>query len=378
MLKAREAVRNLPTYHPPLGGRKGLRLDFNENTVGCSPQVLARLRDLTADEIACYPERQPLESLVATHLEIESNELLLTNGVDEAIHLLCETFLEPGDDALIVVPTFAMYEISAAATGAQVVHVPAGNNFRFPTAELLSRSNARTLLIAIANPNNPTGAVAETADLLDIVRRVPQAAVLVDEAYFEFYGSTLMRMWRDFRNLFVARTFSKAYGMAGLRVGVLAGNAEHIANVRRVSSPYNVNGVALACLPTALADEDYVRNYVREVRHGRKDLQQVFNCWGIPYWPSEANFVLASFGDLKTAFIDAMRRRGVLVRDRSRDYGCQGCVRITLGSSEHTTRLLKALDETLNEIGTHIKDQSQPDAAKTETIKARAEKGAAQ
>jgi len=121
VLKARDAVRDLPTYHPPLGGRKGLRLDFNENTVGCSPRVLARLRQLSAEEIACYPEREPVEAVVAAHLGIEPNELLLTNGVDEAIHLLCETFLEPGDEALIVVPTFAMYEISAAATGASVI-----------------------------------------------------------------------------------------------------------------------------------------------------------------------------------------------------------------------------------------------------------------
>ena len=125
MLEARAAVRTLATYHPPLGGREGLRLDFNENTVGCSPQVLARLRELTAEELACYPEREPVEAVVARHLGIEPRELLLTNGVDEAIHLLCETFLEPGDEALIVVPTFAMYEISAAATGAKVIAVPA-------------------------------------------------------------------------------------------------------------------------------------------------------------------------------------------------------------------------------------------------------------
>ncbi len=351
MLNAREAVRNLPTYHPPLGGREGLRLDFNENTVGCSPRVLARLRELSAEEIACYPEREPLEAVVAGHLGIKASELLLTNGVDEAIHLLCETFLEPGDEALIVVPTFAMYEISAAATGARVIAVPAGKDFRFPASDLLSQVTPRTRLIAIANPNNPTGAVAEPADLAEIARRAPQAALLMDEAYFEFYGKTLLPQWRDLTNIFVARTFSKAYGMAGLRIGVLAGNAEHITLVRRVSSPYNVNGVALACLPTALEDHDYVREYVGQVRQGREELQNEFGRWGVPYWPSQANFVLASFGPLKEAFIRCMRARDILVRDRSRDYGCQGCVRITLGTNEQTAQLLAALRETLAEIG---------------------------
>jgi histidinol-phosphate aminotransferase len=349
-LEARESVRNLPTYRPPLGGREGMRLDFNENTVGCSPQVLARLRELSAEEIARYPEREPVEEVVAAHLGVKADELLLTNGVDEAIHLLCETFLEPGDEALIVVPTFAMYEISAAATGARVIAVSAGTDFRFPTADLLSRITPRTRLIAIANPNNPTGAVAEAADLIEIARRASQSAILVDEAYFEFYGKTLLPQWRGLPNLFVARTFSKAYGMAGLRIGVLAGNAAHICQVRRVCSPYNVNGVALACLPAALQDQDYVRKYVDQVRQGREELQNELGKRGIRYWSSQANFVLATFGPSNNAFIRCMRSRGILVRDRSRDHGCEGCVRITVGSAEQTSRLLESLRQTLEEI----------------------------
>jgi histidinol-phosphate aminotransferase len=351
MLKAREAVCNLATYHPPLSGRQGLRLDFNENTAGCSPRVLARLRELTSEEIACYPEREPLETLVAAHLGIAPDELLLTNGVDEAIHLLCETFLEPGDEALIVVPTFAMYEISAAATGARVIAVPAAENFRFPAADLLVRINSTTRLVAIANPNNPTGIVANPEDMLEIARRAPQAAVLVDEAYFDFYGKTLIGHTRELPNLFVARTFSKAYGMAGLRVGVLAGPPPHISLARRVASPYNVNGVALACLPAALTDDDYVGRYVSQVRQGREELQQEFRRWELPFWPSHANFVLAQFGAMKNTFIHSMRQRGILVRDRSRDYGCEGCVRISLGTTEQTDRLLRAMREVLAEIG---------------------------
>ena len=350
MLEAREAVRNLPAYHPPLGGRDGLRLDFNENTAGCSPRVLARLREISAEQIGCYPERGPVEALVADYLRIERSELLLTNGVDEAIHLLCNTFLQPGDEALIVVPTFAMYEISAAATGARVVAVPAEKDFRFPTADLLSNVTVNTRLIAIANPNNPTGTVADERSLLEIASRVPQAAILVDEAYFEFYGRTLLEQWRNLPNLFVARTFSKAFGLAGLRIGVLAGNAKHIAMVSKIASPYNVNGVALACLPTALADQNYIRDYVRQVCHGRDELEKEFDQWGIRHWPSQANFVLASFGSQKTAFIQSMKAQGVLVRDRSRDHGCEGCVRITLGTAEHTKRLLQALRETLTDI----------------------------
>ena len=351
MLKARKEVQALPTYHPPLSGREGLRLDFNENTLGCSPRVLGRLRSMAAEDLARYPERAPIEAVVARHLGINAEELLLTNGVDEAIHLLCETYLDPGDEALIVVPTFSMYEIFAAAPGARIVKVSADASFAFPVKSTLSQISPLTRLIAIANPNNPTGSAAAIDDLLLIARAAPNAAILVDEAYFEFHGETLLPRWREYSNLFVARTFSKAYGLAGLRIGVLASNPEQMTCVRKVASPYNVNSVALACLPEAMADEEYVQAYVREVCAGREQLEEELQQLGIPFWPSRANFVLIRVGEVNQAFIIGMRKRGILVRDRSRDPGCEGCVRITLGTLQQTDRLLASLRETLQEIG---------------------------
>jgi histidinol-phosphate aminotransferase len=351
MLKAREAVWRLPTYHPPLGGREGLRLDFNENTVGCSPRVLERLQSLTGEELARYPEREPVEAMLAKHLQVTPEELLLTNGADEAIHLVCEGFLEAGDEAIVVIPTFAMYEICAAATGAKIIPVPAKPNFRFPTAGVLEAINRQTRLIAIANPNNPTGAVADPDDLAAIARRAPEAAVLIDEAYYEFYGNTMLGRWRDLPNLFVARTFSKAYGLAGMRVGVLTGAPESMAILRKVSSPYNVNSVALACLPQVLADEPYIRNYVAQVKQGRERLEAELRDWAIEYWASQANFVLMRLGRFNQLFIRAMRGQGILVRDRSNDSGCAGCVRITIGTSEQTDRLLTAMRASFETIG---------------------------
>jgi histidinol-phosphate aminotransferase len=353
MLKPRASVQNLPAYYPPLVWREGLRLDFNENTAGCSPRVLARLHELTANDLAYYREREPMEATVAEHLGVNSDELLLTNGADEAIHLLCETFLEPGDEALLSVPTFVTYELSAGSTGARIVKVPAEKDFRFPLSGLLEQINPRTRMVVIANPNNPTGTVAEGDQLLEVAQRAPDAAILIDEAYYEFYGKTLLGEWRARRlpNLFVVRTFSKAYGMAGLRVGVLAGDAGNLAMVRRVACPFNVNAVALACLPAALADSDYVHRYVDEVREGRDELRREFGSWGIPCWPSHASFVLARIGALHAAFVNGMEARGVLVHDRSRDHGCEGCVRISIGKMEHTAQLLEALRKTLAQIG---------------------------
>jgi len=237
MLEARAAVKSLHAYRPPLAGRQGLRLDFNESTIGCSPRVLARLRLLDAEALARYPEREPVERDVARRLGLDAAQVLLTNGVDEAIHLLCSTYLEPGDEAIIVVPTFAMYAIFAQAEGARLVQVLAGENFTFPLEDVLSRIGQRTRLIAVANPNNPTGAAVACDVLLQIAQAAPHAALLVDEAYFEFHGETILDHTPWPTNLFVARTFSKAYGLAGLRIGILAGVAEQIAMVRRVASP---------------------------------------------------------------------------------------------------------------------------------------------
>ena len=355
MLRAREAVRTLKEYHPPLGNREGLRLDFNENTSGCSPRVLQKLRSLDGETLARYPQREPGERIVAAALGILPEELLLTNGTDEAIHLICETYLEPEDEAIVVVPTFAMFEIYAAATGACVIAIPAGENFQFPAAEVMARITTRTRLIAVANPNNPTGAFVPLADLRRLVNAAPDAALLVDEAYFEFCGETIVPGWRDFQNLFVTRTFSKAYGIAGLRIGVLMGHRDQMQLLRRASSPYNLNAVALASLPEAVADQEYVQDYVAQALAGRRDLESELEALDIRYWPSRANFVLLYLGDRCQPFIREMRQRGILVRDRSSDYGCKDCVRITVGIREHNERLLAALREVLTEIGMRAK-----------------------
>lgn len=343
MLKPADSISLVKQYHPPLGGRTGLRLDFNENTEGCSPRVMERLRNITAEHLTRYPEREPVEQIVAEWLGLSPAEVLLTNGVDEGIHLLCETYLQAGDEAIVAVPTFGMYEVYASATGATVAPVAAGAAFRFPAAGVLARITRRTRLVAIANPNNPTGAVAQAEDLLAIAERAGDAAVLIDEAYFDFYGQSLISEVSRRKNLFVARTFSKAYGMAGLRIGVLAGPAAQMADVRRIASPYNVNGVALACLPAALDDREYVSAYVESVCRGRARLEAELRALGIPYWPSQANFVLAQFGAAREGFVSAMRRRGILVRDRNHDPGCAGCVRITIGTDAHTDELIAAL-----------------------------------
>lgn len=351
MLSARKAVLELQEYHPPLAGRTGLRLDFNENTQGCSPRLLERIRQITAEDLCRYPEREPVEKIVAAHLGLPVEQVLLTNGVDEGIHLLCETYLEPCGQVVAVTPTFGMYEVFAEATGAQVVRAQAEGEFRFPLQATLNAITPATRLVAIASPNNPTGSAATREEILQICAAAPDAAVLVDEAYYDFHGETMLPDLSSAPNLFVARTFSKAYGLAGLRIGILVGNREQMRAVRRVSSPYNVNAVALLALPVALEDREYIAGYVAQVKQGRERLARTLEQSGIRYWSSHANFLLLYIGERHREFVAAMRQRGILVRDRSADPGCDGCVRITIGTTNQMDETLPTLEQVLAELG---------------------------
>jgi histidinol-phosphate aminotransferase len=229
--------------------------------------------------------------------------------------------------------------------------VAADRDFRFPAGELLHAINGRTKVVAIANPNSPTGSVATRQQILEILERASHAIVLVDEAYFHFFGETVLDLVGSIPNLVVTRTFSKAYGLAGLRLGMLAATAETQHWLRTVISPYSVNSLALACLPAALDDQAYVDWYVGEVKEARARMVEKFDQLGLPQWPSAANFVLAGIGAQHAEFVAALRRRGVLTRDRSSDPGCDGCVRITVGTRAQTEAALAAIEETLREIG---------------------------
>ena len=343
----RARVQAMREYHPPLGDRDAMRLDFNENTVACSPKVREVLGRISAGSLTRYPERAPVEAIVAAHLGLAPAQVALTNGVDEAIHVLFEAFLDKGDELLLPVPTYTMYEIYASATDARAIAVQAADDLQFPFERLLAAISPRTKIIAIANPNSPSGSAATRAQLLEIAARAPQAVLLVDEAYYHFHGETVVDLIGVIPNLMMARTFSKAYGLAGLRLGLLAGPVELMRWVKRVLSPYSVNSLALACLPPALEDAAYLDWYVGEVLAARAEFETALEAAGVRRWPSRANFVLVEIGARHKEFTRLMSATGVLVRDRSSDSGCDGCVRITIGTREQMRQAALALNKTL-------------------------------
>ncbi len=340
----RAAVRKMRPYSPPSSCRAGkLRLDFNENTVGCSPKVLAYLQEhLDRNMFSVYPEYEETRAVLAKFFQVDEPQLVLTNGTDEAIQVLVNTYVDDGDRVLLAHPSYAMYRFYSEVAGGDVEEIPyEAATLAFPLERFVDRAReARAILIA--NPNNPTGTGIDLAAVRRIVEANPQAVVLIDEAYYEFSGITALPLIAEYPNLFVSRTFSKAYGMAAMRMGVILTQAGNAGHMRKAQSPYSVNTLAAIAARAAVADAEYVSQYVAEALEARQMIYAGLDRLGIAYYASEANFVLFRAGERAIEVRDKLRDMGVLVRDRS--YEIAGCVRVTTGTREHARRFLDALE----------------------------------
>jgi histidinol-phosphate aminotransferase len=347
-IRVRRAVERMRAYHPPLEGRtKKLRMDFNENPLGCSPAVRHVLARLSAATISAYPEQESVRHKVAKHFGVASEELLLSNGTDEALSLVVNTFVEPADRVLFVEPTYAMYRFYSELAGARVVAPRYDSEMRFPWAAVLAELRKAPRVFFLPNPNSPTGNLLGVDELRRILRAAPKTMVVIDEAYFEFSDVTAIPWIQRYENLIVTRTFSKTAGLAGLRLGCIFVNRALAATMRNAQSPYPVNAAALAAAEAAIRDRAFIVRTVREVRRGRQNLERGLTKLGVQFFPSAGNFLLVHFGARAKKIVAALERKGILLRDRSGDFGGEGYVRITLGTASQTRRLLRELEAIL-------------------------------
>ena len=343
--KPREAVLRMAPYVPPTGGRFGkLRLDFNENTTGCSPRVIEFLKaQLGCEQLSVYPDYDTTRPKLARHFGVSNDQILLTNGTDEAIQVFINTYVDDGDPVLLLRPSYAMYRFYAELAGAvieEVDYVPP--KLEFPRDVLLDAITSTTRAVIVSNPNNPTGVGASLDVVEEILQRASGIPVLIDEAYYEFSGVTALPLVARYPNLFVSRTFSKVYGMAAMRIGALFSQAENISILHKAQSPYSVNMLAAMAAAVAVDDNEYIRSTVCEVLAARETLYAALDRLGIEYVPSSANFVLMYAGDRAREVRDALRDKAILIRDRS--YEIPGAVRITVGTREQTGRAIQELE----------------------------------
>lgn len=331
----------------------GLRLHLNENTAGCSPRAIEALHRLTREDAAFYPDYERLTRAVAAHLGLDPACVLVTNGLDEGLHAAALATLLRGEDgaareAIVVEPAFDMYAASADAVGGRVVAIPPRDDFAFPLEEVLAAMTARTGLVYLTSPNNPTGLVVPREAIVAVAAALPSGALLLlDEAYVDFAEQDCLDLVERVPNLVVGRTFAKALGLAALRAGAVAAQPPTIERLRRVVPPYSVNVAAAAATIAAIEDTEYLAWYRSEVRASREMVYRMCERLGLHYWPSQANFVLVRVGDGAAGLVSALARRGIFVRDRSKEPGCRGCVRVTTGVVAHTTRLVEAMEAVL-------------------------------
>ena len=351
MIRPRKAIERLTQYRPPQEGRGGkMRLDFNENTVGCARQVVRALRRAVNPEMLTrYPEYDEGRRTLAAYFGVAPEELVLTNGTDDAIKTVCDTFVDPDDRLLVPAPTFPVYEFFHSVAGGKTLRIRYDGNFRLPSKKFVSALKRQPVRwVALANPNNPTGTQIPHADLKAILLAAPETLVLVDEAYHDFSGQTVLPWIRKYPNLVVTRTFSKAFGLAALRLGCLFANAELTEALRRGQNPFAVNSLALICACVAIQYDAQVRKYAGEVRWNRSEFSRWLGARGIPYVPSSANFVLTRVGRHAPEIARRLRADGILVRDWSYDPHLKGYLRFTIGPVAQTRRLMAELQRVEN------------------------------
>jgi histidinol-phosphate aminotransferase len=339
-LPVRHAILNRRTYEAPAEGRQNkMRLDFNENTAGCSPVVKRALAKLTVQHLAMYPEYEARTRGLAKYFHVQVDGLLLTNGGDDALRVFFDTFVEPGSSILICEPTFPMYRYYAEISGARIHALRYTETMGFPIDQVVAALRKKPRVLFIANPNNPTGTLLGYADLEKIVHASTHTAVVIDEAYAEFSGMTVVPWLRKYPHLFVTRTFSKVAGLAGLRLGAVLAAQDSLAILRRAMPPYPVNIAALVAAEAVVRNVRTLKTYVRNVKRVRRWFEDELLTFGAASYPSAANFVLADFGPRGPALFKRLEAKDILVRER-KDFR-PGFARITIGTKREMKRFVR-------------------------------------
>jgi histidinol-phosphate aminotransferase len=340
-------------YQKPPELYEGLRLHQNENTGGCSPRVIEALARLRPDQIGFYPAYAAATQAVASYLRVTADQVTLVNGLDEGIMAVAVAFLRaaiggPQLEAVVPEPAFEIFRFDTAVAGGRLVQVMPRADFSFPLDEVLAAITPNTRVVFVTNPNNPTGVDVPLEAIRTIARRVPPGAVVfVDEAYAEFAGVSFIPELDAFPNVIVGRTFSKAFGLAGLRIGCLVGSPATLDPVRRAIPVYSVNVAAAVAIVAALDDPGYLRDYLRQVAESKALLYAACDRLGLAYVTSKSNFVLVRAGDRTNALVTGALGKGIYLRDRSTEPGCAGSLRIATGIVEHTQRAIAVMEEVL-------------------------------
>lgn len=336
-------------YRPPFSqaGRYGqLRLDKNEHTEGWSKKrVQQMMAGVTGEFLAAYPEPGRLYEAIAHLHRLKVENVLVTAGSEMAIRYVFETYLSSGQEVVFLEPSFAMFDVYASICGARRTKILCGTDLRFSVNDLLAHISAQTKVVAIANPNNPTGTVIAPADIRRIAQRAASkgSLLLVDEAYYEFYGRTALDCFARFDNLIVTRTFSKAYGLAAVRLGYALAHPSVINQVRKLQPIDHTNSFAIKCGLHLLSHPAEVHSYVAKVKKGRFYLAKAVRGLGLRTFPSHGNFLVMDLRNFRVPFIEEARKRHILVPETVRLPFESNYLRVTIGTPSQMRQMVAVL-----------------------------------
>jgi histidinol-phosphate aminotransferase len=330
-----------------------LRLDKNEDLCGL-PEDLVRncVSQITPDELSAYPQTYLLYEKLSEYLSIRQENLLITAGSDAAIKNTFEVFVSPGDGVIIPDPTYAMYEVYADLFDAKLSKVPYTENLSFSIGDMIALMGETTKLIALANPNSPTGTIVSRNEIIDLIRacNARDILVLIDEAYYPFYPHTVIDLISEYPNLIVTRTFSKAFGLASLRLGYAAADPR-IINYLKIFRPiYETHGLAVALGCAVLDNPDFVERNVRDTLEGRQYLIEQMKRLGFSPYQSYGNFVnIQVEKNIRNPLISYLHRKGILIKAGVDHPALQSCIRITAGPKPKMKTVIQAIESFMNE-----------------------------
>lgn len=336
-------------YKPPLEGRGSkdfLLLDFNERTTPASPKVKEALKKFVdSDRTQVYPEYGDLEVKIAEYAEVQNGQTMVTNGGDQGIDVICRAFLDEGDKTIIPFPEFAMHYQSAGIQGAEILEPKYQEEGKIPLDEILELMDGeRVRMIIFSNPNNPTGISTPIGEVEKILEKAKEKgiAVLHDEAYFEFSKITAKDLLKKYDNLYIVRTFAKAFGLVASRAGYVISQEKNIQELLKIRGPYDVNMFAKTAILAALADIEYMEKYVEEtMKVAKPKLERFLKEKNIFFYPSQANYLLLKIKNPKE-IMEKLKSKGILVRPKPCPDG-KDAVRVSIGTLADTERLIGAL-----------------------------------